>query len=127
MTEEVYSSPVKSFAVTATPAATVTVPVLAQGRAALEKINKVGALRGGALRGGWGGGGAAPAAALPPGKGRRSTPSAAPRPRECPAEASLTHPLPTAPSLAPPNPNPQPPTLKPNPHLHPPPGDGPRL
>ncbi|GBF90353.1 hypothetical protein Rsub_02459 [Raphidocelis subcapitata] len=40
MTEEVYSSPVKSFAVTATPAATLTVPVMAQGRAALEKINK---------------------------------------------------------------------------------------
>jgi phosphoribosylformylglycinamidine synthase len=42
MTEEVYSKPVASFAVDATPAPTITVPVLEQGRAALEKINKVG-------------------------------------------------------------------------------------
>ncbi|KIY99597.1 phosphoribosylformylglycinamidinesynthase [Monoraphidium neglectum] len=40
MTEEVYSKPVASFAVDATPAPTITVPVLEQGRAALEKINK---------------------------------------------------------------------------------------
>jgi hypothetical protein len=40
MTEEVYHKPVASFAVDATPAPTFSVPVLARGRAALEKINK---------------------------------------------------------------------------------------
>jgi hypothetical protein len=46
MTEEVYAHPVKSFAVSAVPAATVSVPVLENGRAALEKINKVRRPRG---------------------------------------------------------------------------------
>lgn len=45
MTEEVYTAPVKSFAVNTPPAATVSVPVMTLGRAALEKINKVRRLR----------------------------------------------------------------------------------
>ena len=40
MTEEVYAAPRSTFAVTATPAPTLRVPVLAEGRAALEAINK---------------------------------------------------------------------------------------
>lgn len=39
MTEEVYAAPLTSFASSATPAPVFTVPVLAQGRAALEAIN----------------------------------------------------------------------------------------
>lgn len=40
MTEEVYGSPVKSFKVTDPPAPVFTVPVVSQGRKALEKINE---------------------------------------------------------------------------------------
>lgn len=42
MTEQVYPEPLRSFATDAVPAPVTTIPVLAQGRAALEKINKVG-------------------------------------------------------------------------------------
>jgi phosphoribosylformylglycinamidine synthase len=41
MTEQVYPEPLHSFATDAVPAPVVTIPVLADGRAALEKINKV--------------------------------------------------------------------------------------
>jgi phosphoribosylformylglycinamidine synthase len=40
MTEEVYARPVTSFAAGTAPAETATVPVLAEGRAALERVNK---------------------------------------------------------------------------------------
>eukprot|EP00877_Chromochloris_zofingiensis_P007400 jgi/Chrzof1/2913/Cz12g03220.t1 len=40
MTEEVYAQPASSFKVTVTPAPVFTVPVMEQGRAALEEINE---------------------------------------------------------------------------------------
>ncbi len=40
MTEEVYASPVASFRVTDPPAPVFTVPVVKEGRAALERINQ---------------------------------------------------------------------------------------
>jgi len=40
MTEEVYTAPLSSFAVDKVPDPVSTVPVLAEGRAALEKVNK---------------------------------------------------------------------------------------
>ena len=42
MTEELYSKPLSSFKVDAKPAPVFTVPVMTEGRGALEKINKVG-------------------------------------------------------------------------------------
>lgn len=44
MTEEVYAQPASSFKVTVTPAPVFTVPVMEQGRAALEEINEVSIL-----------------------------------------------------------------------------------
>jgi phosphoribosylformylglycinamidine synthase len=41
MTEELYSSPVSSFKVNAKPAPVFTIPLCAEGRGALEKINEV--------------------------------------------------------------------------------------
>jgi phosphoribosylformylglycinamidine synthase len=41
MTEQVYEAPAASFKVDAVPAPVFTVPVMQQGRAALEAINKV--------------------------------------------------------------------------------------
>jgi phosphoribosylformylglycinamidine synthase len=41
MTEQVYEAPAASFKVDAVPAPVFTVPVMQQGRAALEAINEV--------------------------------------------------------------------------------------
>jgi phosphoribosylformylglycinamidine synthase len=41
MTEQVYAAPAVSFKVDAAPAPVFTVPVMQQGRAALEAINEV--------------------------------------------------------------------------------------
>lgn len=41
MTEQVYTEPAKTFKVDAVPAPVFTVPVMEQGRAALEEINSV--------------------------------------------------------------------------------------
>lgn len=41
MTEEMYSAPVKTFRVDTPPAPVFTVPVMAQGRKALEAVNEV--------------------------------------------------------------------------------------
>jgi hypothetical protein len=44
MTEEPYAAPVASFKVNAAPAPVFTIPVCAEGRAALERINEVSGL-----------------------------------------------------------------------------------
>ncbi len=41
MTEQVYPAPLSSFASDTVPAPVTTIPVVAEGRAALERINKV--------------------------------------------------------------------------------------
>jgi phosphoribosylformylglycinamidine synthase len=41
MTEQVYPEPLRSFVSDQAPAPVVTVPVVSQGRAALEEANKV--------------------------------------------------------------------------------------
>jgi hypothetical protein len=99
MTEEVYAQPVKSFAVTTPPAKTLSVPVLAHGRAALENINKVRA----------------------DGMGWPRCLSVHPVCMPCCPAVWLTHPshLPLIISTNQPNHQPV--------HLLPPPGDGPRL
>lgn len=66
MTEEVYGAPVASFAVDAVPAPVFSVPVMADGRAALEKVNDVSCL----FCGGW------------PGANRAHLPRPPPKPRE---------------------------------------------
>jgi hypothetical protein len=54
MTEQVYDAPAATFKVDAAPAPVFSVPVMAQGRAALEAINDVRSVFwGGGSRGGW--------------------------------------------------------------------------